>query len=841
MTNVLLSNFTGGEVSPRIHARPGVSKVANGLKIAENCVISTQGGAYKRTGTRFVIRPKDQDRNRFIRFQVDTTQSYMLLFGENYIWFGKDQGIILHPTTSITAVTQANPAVVTAASHGFSNGDYVYISGVVGMEELNNRWFVVANQTTNTFELTGVDSSGYEAYASGGEVGEIVELTTTYTTEQLPYLQTNQINNVLYIVHKDHPVRKLTRTNDTTWTLENVLPETGPWRSINSDDTLTITPSAFSGSTNAWGTRTVGQTCTLTASGNLWDAAMVGGYFRLFEPGGSTGIPAPPLGDGGPDLVDGQVYTYQGHVYGVSNVTNIADWRPVTRVPEHTSGTVRVYSSYDNTTGGIWDTTGTAKYFDSNYLHSGYCVVKITAVSSATVATGEIVRYQMPESIITHGTSFWEEGAWSDYRGYPGAIARYEQRLFLAGSNSDPVVIWGSRTGAYEDFEDGAEDSDGITYRLPAGQGDIIRWLAGYRALMAGTSAGEFAIAASTQGEALTPSNVKAIQQTDLGSSDVLPIYIDQTILFPEREGEPQNDAIRIRQFGYSFSQDRFEGEDLTIFAEHVTGAGIKKLAFQQCPERLLWALRADGSLACCTFYPSQEAVPWHRHIIGGTDVAVKECAVTAGQNGDELWIQVNRTIDGSTESYIEVLTKRFRENRDTKNAAVFVDSSLTYSGMTVTTITGLWHLRGEAVTMLVDGHVQSGTVTSGGRLTVDDGASGATMTVTVGYPYTMTVETQEIEFIGAPPLQAKMKRVSNIWIRTLQSLGGRAGDVTSNLKSLDYRREADPLDASPPLHDGYVEFDSPGGFDRELVIRLEHDEPLPFHVTGIVGEASAS
>lgn len=68
---------------------------------------------------------------------------------------------------TITAITNANPGVVTSASHGFSNGDRVFISGVIGMTQVNDLQFPVANVATNTFELD-VDTSAYSAYSSGG-------------------------------------------------------------------------------------------------------------------------------------------------------------------------------------------------------------------------------------------------------------------------------------------------------------------------------------------------------------------------------------------------------------------------------------------------------------------------------------------------------------------------------------------------------------------------------------------------------------------------------------------------------------------------------------------------
>ena len=70
---------------------------------------------------------------------------------------------------SITGVTQANPAVVTSADHGLSNGENVRITGVTGMTKINNGIFTTANVTTDTFQLSGINSSSYTAYSSGGD------------------------------------------------------------------------------------------------------------------------------------------------------------------------------------------------------------------------------------------------------------------------------------------------------------------------------------------------------------------------------------------------------------------------------------------------------------------------------------------------------------------------------------------------------------------------------------------------------------------------------------------------------------------------------------------------
>jgi hypothetical protein len=69
---------------------------------------------------------------------------------------------------TITAVSKANPAVVTSTAHGYANGDVVRIAGVVGMTDLNGEVFVINNVTTNTFDLVDTDSTGYATYTSGG-------------------------------------------------------------------------------------------------------------------------------------------------------------------------------------------------------------------------------------------------------------------------------------------------------------------------------------------------------------------------------------------------------------------------------------------------------------------------------------------------------------------------------------------------------------------------------------------------------------------------------------------------------------------------------------------------
>lgn len=84
----------------------------------------------------------------------------------------------------ISNITQANPAVVTyTGADNIANGDLVYIFGVTGMTQVNGRLFTVANLNTgsNTFELSGVNSTGYTAYSAGGSAspGAVPMFTAT--------------------------------------------------------------------------------------------------------------------------------------------------------------------------------------------------------------------------------------------------------------------------------------------------------------------------------------------------------------------------------------------------------------------------------------------------------------------------------------------------------------------------------------------------------------------------------------------------------------------------------------------------------------------------------------
>lgn len=915
-----ITNFTAGELSPRLDLRIDTKKYASGAFTIENAIVMPHGGLRKRPGTKFIAEVKDStDDPRLIAFEFSTEQSYMLEFGNGYIRPFKDQGTIIGSSKTITGISEANPGIVTAAAHGFSTGDQVYLSGISGMTQLNNQRVTITVLTANSFSI-GIDTRPYDPWTSGGTASKPVNITTSYTAADVEALTHAQSADTLYLGHGDFAPAKLTRSSHTAWTLSNADIKNGPFRTINTDDThylsvavsgsatvsgatlanpVVITTAAahgflegatvtFSGvggmveingntyvarnvtsttfelwsqayakvdgsgftaytsggtvtaSTSSFGTISPGTKVTLTSTDSLFTADHVGALFRLWEPGQTAGVRSPPFGDGTASIAENDQYTNDGKVYAIKNLSlggSGADWLSINinRVPSHEAGVVRVYGE------------NTSKYFDAVYLHDSSSVLEITAYSSATSVTARVVRNHIPKSVVDFRTSYWEEGAWSDHRGYPSLIGFHEGRLYAATSASDPQTVWASKTQAFEDFQDGADDDRAISYTVASGRVDKFLWMMPGKTLALGTASSEYIAAASNQNEALTPSNVRMVPQTQYGSSEMVwPIRIGNVILFGQRRGAVTRPAKKVRELSYSFEADSFLAPDTTIVSEHITGTGITSITYQADPDSVAYCVRADGQIAGLTYEAEQDVKGWHRQIIGGTyaggDAVVERLATVPGTLTDELWMIITRTINGQTKKYIEVLTPGLLDETDPEDA-IYLDSALTYDSTETSTITGLWHLEGETVYALADGAKQGPFTVSGGTITLTTAASK----VHVGLQYQTTIETTDIEAgARAGTAKSRPKNLSDIYLDLYRSLGGRAG-MGGNQYSADrmldivYRTPADVMGSAPTLRTGLQRHGIAGGWDGQAILRIEHDEPYPFMLLGLVEEISTT
>ena len=162
--------FTAGELAPAFYGRPDLEKFDFGLARAYNWFVDYRGGLSSRPGFRFFefLKADDQPIMMFeFRFNTDLGNTYAMIFGHEYIRFVQDGAYITEDPKTPSAITKANPGVVTtAAAHGLVDGDYVFFNNLGEMTELEHKACVVNATGDTTFEI--YDVSGYAAAESDG-------------------------------------------------------------------------------------------------------------------------------------------------------------------------------------------------------------------------------------------------------------------------------------------------------------------------------------------------------------------------------------------------------------------------------------------------------------------------------------------------------------------------------------------------------------------------------------------------------------------------------------------------------------------------------------------------
>ena len=807
--STIQSSFNAGELSPTLDGRVDLAKYANGCAKMENFYPLVQGGARKRSGTRFVSEVKNSaNLTRLIPFEFGTTQAYILEFGNLYMRVYKDGGTVLEASKAITGTTNATPVEVTTAAHSYVTGEEVYISGT-GIAALDGKYWTITVTAATTFTLDTSTAPG--STSATGTAERVYEVATPYSSASLDAIQFAQSADVLYLAHPDYNPRKLTRTAHDAWTLSLITFDHVPFEPQNLDTTLTVYASAATGTG-----------ITLTASSALFVSSMVGGQFKLSEIVGSNhGVwesrsdntsykgTLTPADTGGSDTVyfEGNVYLLQSK--GGATKTG-------TSAPIHDTGTE---------SDGKWDWT---------FHHAGEGYVTITAVAvDGLTATADVVK-RLPASVVgvSGATHRWAHGAWTGKNGYPRTVSFFEDRLWWAGTANNPQTLWASKTSEYENHHIVDLDESALIFTLNTDQVNVIEWINAGKVLMIGTAGGEFVVSAATETEALVPGNVRVVRHSTYGSkTKVAPVRVEQVLLFVQRSGR------KIRELVFDDTVNAYVAPDMTILADHVTLGGITRLAFQQEPNRMLWGTLANGGLVCFTYERAQQVTAWHRHTIGGTDSKVESIAVIPHPNEDQdqLWMIVSRTIGGATKRYVEVLEPEWLR-ANAASDAFFVDSGLSYSGVAATTMTGLGHLEGETVSILADGATHLDKVVSSGSVTLDRAATS----VHIGLQYSATLQTMRLDAGAADgTAQGKTKRITNVVVRLDQTGGGlRYGptEVDADMDEFHLRDSLDPMDAPVPLFDGDTDvLPWPSGYEQAGKVTVRHTLPLPCTVTAIM------
>jgi hypothetical protein len=412
---------------------------------------------------------------------------------------------------------------------------------------------------------------------------------------------------------------------------------------------------------------------------------------------------------------------------------------------------------------------------------------------------------------------------------YPSVVTFFEQRLVFAASNNNPQTLWFSQSADYLNFHTGTSDNDALIYTIASNKVNAIRYLSATRILNIGTSGGEYVLT-TTNGGPVTPTQTVIRKYSNYGCIDSEVVQVADVTLFAQRG------ARKVREFRYIGEVDvaGYAAPDITILSEHLTEGGIKEFAYQQEPESIVWARRDDGTLLGLTYRREEEIVAWHKHIIGGAfgggQAKVESIITLPTDSGeDELYMIVKRTINGVTKQYVEVM-KAFDFGSDT-TAAFFVDSGLVYSGSATTTLSGLYHLEGEELSILANGATHADKTVLNGGVTLDFSAtSGA-----VGFGYTSEMQTLRLESGSQDGTsQGKPKRIHDITVRFHETVGAEVGSDSANADRIFFRDSSMNMDEAVPLFTGDKEIEFEGGFVEGDRIYVRQSQPLPMTVLAL-------
>jgi len=792
------SNFTAGELSPRLEGQIDFKKYFNGCSELTNMVVYPHGGATRRGGTHFVSEVKDSTKEvRLIPFEFNITQSYVLEFGDQYIRFYKDNGQISTTPNSVLEVLMS------------ASGD---------------------NYTTvPTVGFTGGGGTGATATATLA-VESITKTASGAGYTEVPTIKFSGGAGSAASATLDLAVDDLTITDGGTgYSIAPTIVITA----LDVDDT-------GSGAT---------ATCTINGAGKI-DAITITnagtGYTEIPEItiAGACDTPAVldptmkidtvTLTNGGHDYTTPPTVTFEGGdtstiaeatiTMGVDAVSVTAIGSGYTSVPTVTftggAGTGATATSTVSGTDGIYEITTPYLETDLFELHISQSA-DVMYICHSAHAPRKLSRTGHTSWSLSQPDFTWATTSpWNDANGYPRTVTFYEQRLFFAGTSASPQTIWGSQTADYENFDQGTGLADqSMEYAIATNRVNVIRWMQPSRDLIVGTGGGEFKVG-RPQGEPLTPSNVMVTQQTTYGSWTIPPLQVGNSILFAQRARR------KLREFSYQYQDNGYIAPDMTLLAEHITSGYLKDMDYQQEPDSIVWSCTADGKLLSMTYERPEDVVAWAGHEVGGTDSKVESLTVITNTTQDQLWVLVQRTINGSSVRYVEYL-----------DPDINVDSGITGTVSTATTsVSGLSHLEGETVNVVINDAVFPDKTVSSGSITISVPTGWSNVAIEVGLNFTSTLKTMRVEAGSqAGKAQGLKKRWNEVKVRLLNTTG-----VKINGDQLPFRTSADLMSAGVGLFTGDKRVTNLG-WDRDGIIEIKQEQPLPLTVLGIHGTLTVS
>ena len=826
--DVIHTNLASGELAKKVRGRADLKIYQNGLERMENFIAETQGPARFRTGSRFVNHTRRNNSAALIPFQFNDSQSYILEFTNLFMRIFRNEGVIIDTADDIDGATKTNPVVVSSNTHSFSNGDEVFISGVVGMTELNNKYFIVASAIGGTsYELTDqdgvdVDGTGFTTYVSGGTAQQVVEVATPYLTADLFQLKFAQNADTMYMVHPSREIRKITRTGHATWTVSRFTRTADPFitviTGITKADPGVVTAAGHGlatgdvvqiedvvGMTDVNGnqyTVTVIDVNTFsivdtsgfgvyTSDGYVYDVNDMPGAVAFYEgrlfygrtvnnPERFWGSRAPST-DGTPRYDDFTTGTEADHAV----IFNIAPSTGKVDLIQWLAGNVNFLAM--GTFGGISKATGSGQ--EEPITPNSVNVKPLEPIGCADinpipqgniliyVQRGGLVIRSLEFDLVTGSFNSVDRNLVSDDITVGGIIQ-------IAFQNSRPDTLWAVR---------GDGTLLGLTFKSKE---DVSGW---HRHLLGGSGA---------------VTSVGVIPMPD--SFDQVWLVVERTInSVTRRYIEFFEDEPEIPELIDFFTADANEASDRNTFENAMFEA---QKQYIHVDSALSYNGTTPGADASAAVTPAA---------VTGTGVTfIADASIFAATDvGREIWKKAIVGVgEGRAEitAFVSATEVTCTIKKDFNNVTAMPAGSWY---LTTASITGLDHLEGETIAVVTDGAVHSEQTVSSGAITLEFQASR----VHVGLQFKGLLKKTNLEVGGVTgPAQTKPKNIEKIVIRFLNTLGARIGTDRYNLKALNFRSTAHKTNRPSPLFSGFADVYLPDGWSQEKNVYIEQISPLP-------------
>lgn len=367
-------------------------------------------------------------------------------------------------------------------------------------------------------------------------------------------------------------------------------------------------------------------------------------------------------------------------------------------------------------TGGSGHTNTIVRYKQKQIL--------VTAVASATSATGTVIE-TLPG---TTADVDWDEQVFSTVRGYANSVVWHGDRLWFGGSKSHPIGLWGSRVGAYFNFDAGTGlAAEAIWENAPASLLSEIRHLLDFRHLLVYGDRSLLYVP-SAPDTPIKPDTMQITHQQPYGASYVRPQNFDGAAAYVQSSGLVAREGLWVD------TDQAYNASQISGLASHLISAPTEIAAFyggeSVLDESYLLLVNGNGNLSVFHSVRSEKMAAWVPWTTAGTFKAV---CTTPGK----IFVAVERVLNAATVWTLET----FDEARAPLDCALRATS-----GSPTKVFTGFGHLNNTVVDVVTKGHYLGLYTPAGGTITL--GAADPEVTeIEAGFGYEPTFTPMPADF----------------------------------------------------------------------------------------------